>query len=326
MKRTFLLRYGLLLATLVAGAVCAHSADPAQTNDRVIAIVNDDVITMSELLNEGGSDVQGDPNTVLKSGKTVKEAREIVLEQIIMKKLLDQVVKEYGLDVTDLDVDRAIAEQMKMRGISKSELIGILAKEGKSYESYREEVAYSIKKERVIAHKLSSHLIVTDDDIKKYFNEHKDEFAGRKEFRLSEIVLAIPTDATDSTVVEVRNKADMIHQKLKAGANFDAMAKEYSMTSDAEKGGDMGFIQPSTLDPGFVSLLNTMKVGEISDVIATPNGFLIFKITDAKPITSLTAEDVKPEIVSRIKQEKTMVFFERWMKELRDNAFVQKML
>jgi parvulin-like peptidyl-prolyl isomerase len=167
---------------------------------------------------------------------------------------------------------------------------------------------------------------VTDDDIKKYFNEHKDEFAGRKEFRLSEIVLAIPTDATDSTVVEVRNKADMIHQKLKAGANFDAMAKEYSMTSDAEKGGDMGFIQPSTLDPGFVSLLNTMKVGEISDVIATPNGFLIFKITDAKPITSLTAEDVKPEIVSRIKQEKTMVFFERWMKELRDNAFVQKML
>jgi peptidyl-prolyl cis-trans isomerase SurA len=326
MKRVFLMRYGLLAVVLMIGAICAHSADPAQTNDRVIAIVNDDVITMSELLAEGGNDVQGDPSAVLKSGMTVKEARDIVLEQIIMKKILDQVVREYGLDITDLDVDRAIIEQLKMKGLSKPDLVALLAKEGKTYEAYREEVAYSIKKERVIARKLSTHLIVTDEEINKYFNEHKDEFAGRKEFRLSEIVLPIPVDVNDSVIVEARNRADMIQAKLKAGADFAAMAKEYSATPDAEKGGDMGFIHPNTLDPGFVSLLNTMKVGQISDVIATPGGFLIFKITETRPITSLTAGDVKPEIVSRIRQEKTMVFFDKWMKELRNDAFVQKML
>ncbi len=326
MKRSTLLRYVPVGAALLLGAFFAKGVNAADVNDRVIAIVNDDVITMSELLSEGGSNVQGEPSTVLKNGMTVKEARDIVLEQLILRKLLDQAVKGYGLDITEIDVDRAIAEQLKMKGLNRQDLMDLLAKEGKTYQEYRKEVEYSIKKERLIGRKLATHIIVTDDEIAKYFDEHKAEFAGRKQFRISEIVFPVPADATSDAVAEVGKKADMVMKKIRAGASFEAMASEYSAAPDADKGGDMGFINSTTLDPGFAALLGTMKTGQVSDVVATGNGFLLFKVTDSKPIESVTVEDVKPEIIEAIKRERTMGYFEQWMKELRSKAFVEKML
>jgi len=98
------------------------------------------------------------------------------------------------------------------------------------------------------------------------------------------------------------------------------------MTPDAETGGDMGFLQSNTLDPGFLSLLNQMKVGQISDVLATPNGFIIFKVTDSRPLSTVSVDDVKSEIVATIRYQKTLTYFDRWMKDLRASAFVEKML
>jgi len=317
---------GAVYAFVLICALFPSAVYPFEVSDRVIAIVNDDVITMSELIAEGGDDVKGDPAKVLSNGMTVKEARNIILEQIIMRKLLDQAVKEYGLDVTPIDVDRAIAEQLKMNGMNKQDLLRILAKDGKTYDEYKSEVDYSIKKERMITRKLSSHIIVTDEEIAAYFKEHSAEYKNRKEYRVSEIVLPIPPNATESLAADIRKRADMVHSKLKAGASFELMAKEYSALPDAEKGGDMGFISSSTLDPGFIALLNSMKVGQISDVIATENGFIIFKVTDSRPLTNVTVDDVKSEISVIIRREKTVAFFDRWMNDLRASAFVQKML
>jgi peptidyl-prolyl cis-trans isomerase SurA len=205
-------------------------------------------------------------------------------------------------------------------------LVQFLAKKGTTYEEYRSEVEYSIKKEQLISKKLSSHIIVSDEEVANYFKEHAADFKDRKEYRISEIVFPIPRDATESIAVEIRNKADMVHKKLLSGASFETMAKEYSMAPDAEKGGDMGFIQGNTLDPGFVALLNKMNIGEISEVVGTENGFIIFKVTDSRPIANIAAADVKPEITAILRREKTMSYFDRWMKDLRAAAFVQKMM
>lgn len=326
MNRGHFLRSAAVCAFMLIVMIFPTVSSSVEITDKVIAIVNDDVITMSELIAEGGSDLTGDSASVLINGMTVKEARDNVLEQIIMKKLLDQAVKEYGLDITEIDVDRAILEQLKMNGLSKQDLNEILAKEGKTYVEYRKQVEYTIKKDRLIARKLSTHIIVTDEEVNAYFKEHIADYKDRKEFRISEIVFGIPQGATESMVLETRIKADMVLKKLKAGAPFEDMAKEYSMASDAEKGGDMGFIQPNTLDPGFVALLNKMKIGETSEVIGTESGFIIFRITDTRPLTNITANDVKPEITAIIRQEKTISYFERWMKEIREAAFVQKLI
>lgn len=326
MNKRMTLLYGALSVCAVIVSVFSPTVNAVEISDKVIAMVNDDVVTMSELITEGGQDVLGDPDSLLKNGMTVREARDIILEQIIMKKLLDQAVNKEGLGVTPVDVDRLIADRLKMDGMSKQDLLQMLAKEGKTYDEYRSEIAYSIKRERMISRRLSSHIIVTDEEIAAYFKEHSAEYKDRKEYRVSEIIFPIPSDATESIVVSIRNKADMVHGRLKSGASFDAMAREYSMAPDAESGGDMGFLDSKSLDPGFLTILGTMKIGQISDVIGTENGFIIFKVTDTRPIENITVDDVKPEIVSIIRREKTMTYFEQWMKDLRDSAFVDKLL
>jgi len=326
MNRHFAMLCGAIFSFAVIGGLFPTALRSAEISDKVIAIVNDDVVTMSELIAEGGDDVKGDPATVLPNGMTVKEARDVVLEQIIMKKLLDQAVKKEGLDISQVEIERLIAERLKMEGMSKQDLMQVIAKDGMTYDEYKKEIEYSIKKERIIARKLSTHIIVSDEEIAAYFKEHAADFKDRKDYRVSEIVLRIPSGATESIVSETRAKADMVHKRLKSGASFASMAKEYSMAPDAENGGDMGFLESNTIDPGFLTLLSRMKVGEISDVIGSSNGFIIIKVTDTRPVASVTVDDVKAEITSAIRYQKTITYFDRWMKDLRASAFVQKML
>jgi peptidyl-prolyl cis-trans isomerase SurA len=127
-----------IVATILFLCALAPHAVPVEMSDKVIAIVNDDVITMSDLIKEGGEDVTGDPNRVLPNGKTIAEARDMALEQIIMRRILDQTVEEYGIDITDRDVEKAIEDQMTINGLTKKGLIEILAKEGMTYDEYKD--------------------------------------------------------------------------------------------------------------------------------------------------------------------------------------------
>jgi peptidyl-prolyl cis-trans isomerase SurA len=316
-----------ITATILFLCALAPHAVPVEMSDKVIAIVNDDVITMSDLIKEGGEDVTGDPDRVLPNGKTVAEARDMALEQIIMRKILDQTVEEYGIDITDKDVEKAIEDQMKINGLTKKDLIEILAKEGMTYDEYKEEIEYRIKKERLVSRKVGSHIIITDEDIQKYFNEHKSDYKNMNEYRVSEIIIPFPMNATEGDIILIRERAEDVRKKLIAGADFAKMAKEYSAAADAESGGDMGYLNPKDIDPNFLLVLRSMKIGQISELIPTGVGFIIFKITDIRPMPGeVTVDDVRNEILSILRTEKTLIFFDKWMNELREEAFVNKML
>jgi len=176
-----------------------------------------------------------------------------------------------------------IAEQLKMNGMSKQDLLQLLAKEGKTYEEYRSDFEYSIKKERLIARKLSSHIIVTDEEITSYSRNIARSIKIEKNTASANRFPDSP-DATESIVVDIRTKAGMVHDKLKSGASFETMAKEYSMHRRG-KGGDMGYIQPNTLDPGFVALLNSMKSAD-QRRDRNRKRFHNFKITETRPIAT----------------------------------------
>jgi peptidyl-prolyl cis-trans isomerase SurA len=320
-------RLTIVVTTALMIAAFSVGAFPAEISDEAIAIVNDDTITYSELLREGGDNVKGDPDRVLKNGMTVKEARDIILEQLILRKILDQEIEKQGIVVKESDVTKAIEEEMAIYGLTKTELIEKLAVEGKTFSDYKKEKEYVIKKQRLISRKIGTHIIVTDEDVQKYFNEHKSDFAELKQYRVSEIVIPIPQDATPDEVLALRKQINDIRRLAAGGANFAELARKYSKAPDAEKGGDMGFLQPKDMGPGFSSRLKIMKVGEVSEVLATSIAFLIFKIMDTKPIPGgVKAEDVKADITEILTNQRKIYLFNRWLKDIREEAFVQKML
>lgn len=320
-------RFTIIVTASVFIAVFSVVALPMEISDEAIAIVNNDTITYSELLREGGDNVKGDLDRVLKNGMTVKEARDIILEQLILRKILDQEIEKHGIVVEEKDVIKAIEEEMAIHGLTKTELLERLAKENKTFSDYKKEKEYTLKKQRLIARKIGTHIVITDEDIQKYFNEHKSDFSDLKQYRVSEIVIPIPRDLTSDELLSLRKQVNEIRRMAASGANFAELARKYSKAPDAEKGGDMGFIHPKDVGAGFSSRLKIMKVGEISEVLATSIAFLIFKVTETKPIPGgIKAEDVKADIAEILTNQRKIYLFNRWLKEIRDEAFVQKML
>lgn len=317
----------IIIAAVLLCMISSIRALPKEISDEAVAIVNNDTITYSELLKEGGDDVKGDPGRVLKNGMTVKEAREVVLEQLIRKKILDQEVEKYGIVVLDREVENAIEQEMAVYGMTKTELLERLAKENMTLTDYKKEKAYIIKKQKLISKKVGAHIIVTDEEIRNYFNEHKSDYADLKQYRVSEIVVPIPEGATSKELLALRGQMDNIRRMAVAGADFAELARKYSKAPDASKGGDMGFVHPKDVGTGFSMRLQVMKIGEVSEILATPVAFLIIKLTDTKPIEGgVKMEDVKPDIVDVLTNQRKIQLFNRWLEEIREEAFVQKML
>jgi peptidyl-prolyl cis-trans isomerase SurA len=314
----------LFFLTAVGGAI---QASAVEISDRVIALVNDEVITMSDLLAEGGDDVTGDPDRMLSNGMTVAEAREIVLEQLIAKALLNNAVKEYGIEVTKDDVDASIEMQMEMNGLTKTQLMELLAENDMTYAEYEEEVEYSIKKERLIAKKLGSHIIITDEEVNAYFNEHKDEYQDLAEYRISEIIMGVSPDADSITMNALIAEAERVRSRAAAGEDFAALAREYSVSPSAEDGGDLGYMHPSEMDPGLLAFLATMKIGEVSETMTVQNTVVILKLTDKRPLPGgVTVDDVREEIEYILGNERTIYFFEKWLEDLKEEAYITIML
>ncbi|GEM_PF-2661896 len=319
--------FSVIIAAVLLCGVFSIWAVPKEISDEAVAIVNNETITYSELLREGGDNVKGDPDRVLKNGMTVKEAREIILEQLIRKKILDQEVEKYGIVVKDREVEAVIEQEMAIFGLTKTELLEKLAKGNMNYSDYKKSKEYALKKQKLIAKKVGSHIIVTDEEIQNYFNDHRSDFADLKQYRISEIVIPIPMDVTSKGLASLRSQMDEIRRMAVGGANFAELAKKYSKAPDASKGGDMGFIHPKDVGAGFSMKLKVMKVGEISEIMATPMAFLIFKLTDTKPIPGgVKVEDVRADIIEILTNERKIKLFNRWLEQIRKEAFVQKML
>ena len=312
---------------LLTAVIVSVQSSAVEISDRVIALVNDEVITMSDLVAEGGDDVTGDSDRVLSNGMTVAEAREIILEQLIAKALLNDAVKEYGIEVTKDDVDAAIEQQIEMNGLTKTQLMELLAENDMTYTEYEEEVEYSIKKERLIAKKLGSHIIITDEDVNAYFNEHKDEYQSLAEYRISEIIMGVSPEADSVTMNTLIAEAEKVRARAAAGEDFAALAREFSISPSAEDGGDLGYMPPSEMDPGLLAFLTTMKIGEVSEIMTVQNTVLILKLTDKRPLPGgVTVDDVREEIEYILGNERTIYFFEKWLEDLKEEAYITIML
>ena len=312
---------------LLTAVIVPAQSSAVEISDRVIALVNDEVITMSDLIAEGGDEVVGDPDRVLPSGMTVAEAREIVLEQLIAKALLNQAVKDFGIEVTKDDVDEAIEQQMEMNGLTRTQLMEILAENDMTFAEYEEEVEYSIKKERLIAKKLGSHIIITDEDVTAYFNEHREDFQGLAEYRMSEIIMGASPDADSLTMNLLLEEAENVRKRAAAGEDFAALAREYSVSPSAEEGGDLGYMHPKDMEAGLLAFLSTMEVGEVSEVVVVENTLIILKLTDKRPLPGgVTVDDVRDEIEYILGNERTIYFFEKWLEDLKEEAYITIML
>ena len=302
---------------------CSSLKTIAETIDKVVAIVNGEIITLTEL-DEAVNLILKD--TGINFDSTNKDPAEIkrkVLDQLIDNKLMEQEIKRTGIVVSENDIDNTLENIQKENSISREELVKSLEAKGLTLEKYKEQIKQGFEKTRLVNREIKSKVLVNEDELKKYYTSNIDFFKAITEVRVQHIFLPVPPNADEAKVKDVYEKAREILVKIGNNEDFGELAKMYSNDPSAASGGDMGWFKQGEITPFLEKVVFSLKVGEISDIITSSLGLHIVKLMDRKEEGVRPFEEVKDEIRDTIYAEKMDHEFKEWLEGLRKKSFIK---
>jgi len=307
---------GLWLQPLSAAEVC----------NRVVAVVNNDVITLYEL-NNRMKEMTGvtAEELKLKNEAMYLDARGKILEILIDEKIAQAKIKELRIQVPDRQVDNYIEKVKQDNQLTQEDLVAGLEKEGLSYEKYRERIRRDIERAQLIEYEVRSKIIIREESIQKYYDEHKETFGVAEKVHLAGIFLVRKNLKSEEEMRALYKKAQEISAKLKEGADFSQMAATYSEGPGAKEGGDLGQFTVSHLEPGLKSVVEALPEGGISDPLVRPNGIQIIKILHKQTGKIRSLEEMRNAIYGILYQEEVNRRYQAWIKELRESAYTRVM-
>ena len=239
-----------LLWGLIVAAVGVQPTFAAETCNRVVAIVNDDIVTLHEL-NKKMQELTGLPPEDLRfqDEERYLRARHEVLEHIINDRIAQEKIRELGIEVTEDQVDAAVEQVKSNNKMTQEDLVASLKQKGLSYEKYREKIKRDLEIFKLINFEVKSKIIVRDEDIVAYYEENKDKFSKEGEVRLAGIFLLREDPEDEGELGELTKKGEDILARLKQGENFEHLARLFSQGPGSEEGGDLGTYKLADLDP-----------------------------------------------------------------------------
>ena len=249
--------------------------------DRIVAVVNDDVITQNEL-NERITLVT---HQLQRQGATLPPsdvlARQI-LERLINDRVQLQLAKDEGIKVDDLTLDRTIERIAQENKLSMADFRAALERDGVRYSRFRDDIRNEITIARLREKDVDNNIVVTDAEVETELAREAHEASADVEYQLSHILVGVPAQASAEQIEARRRRAIAALEALRGGANFGQIAAQYSDAPDALQGGSLGWRPAGRLPTLFLEVLKRMKPGDVSDILRSPNGFHIVKLIDKR--------------------------------------------
>jgi len=312
------------LIAIAAILLITASTSWGEIVDRVIAVVNDDVITQYELDSTVELILKRNEQNIRPEDREriTAEARKALLDRLIEDLILRQEARRLGIAVREEELTSTIQEALAKRNLSIDTLQEALIKDGTNYEKYREAMRSDMIKTRILQREIRPRVSVTNEEIGAFYQEHRDEYEGKLRVRLLMIALPVPAGSDEAAQAVQRTKAEAILKRIRAGEYFEALANENSM-GQQRAGGDIGYVEKGSMNPIIEEVAFNLKPGEVSGVIETPQGFYIIKALDKRGGGSLSLKATRAEVDERIFNEKMDKKYTEWLAEKRQKAHVE---
>ncbi|MFZ5529476.1 MAG: peptidylprolyl isomerase [Pseudomonadota bacterium] len=280
-----LIRYRrLCCAMLMAVLSLPIAAQAAEITllDRIIAVVNDDVITRHDF-DERLKLVQRQLN----SQGIPLPAREVLEKQLLERMIVDRVQLQYaretGMRVDDAQLEKALARIAQDSNMSLQQFRDALAEEGVDFAKFREDVRAEILIARLREREIANTVTVSDADVDNYLKNQAAQKDGKsEEYSLAHVMLLVPEMASQEQIAARRQRAEQALEQIRKGADFGQVAASFSDAADALEGGVLGWRAAGRLPTLFQEALKTMKPGEVSGILKSANGFHILKLLDKR--------------------------------------------
>ena len=275
----------MLLFRTVLVSVCLVGLAAAQPRpsgqpvavDRIVAVVNDEVITFHELRSRLHSALgQLQRQGMTPPPRDVLEKQ--VLERLVMDKVQLQLARDMGLRVDDVQLEQALQRIGAGNKMSLAQFRAALEKDGVSFASFREEIRAEMTIGRLREREVESKIFISDGEIDNYLATVSVQGTAGEEYQLAHILLRAPESASPEQIQKLRAKAEQVLDRLRKGEDFAQLAAAYSDAPDGMKGGNLGWRSLDRLPAMFAEASLQLKVGEVSPVLRSSNGFHVIKL------------------------------------------------
>jgi len=318
-----------LLVVILAGWVPAQSTELV---NRIVALVGDDIITLNELEKVTGPEEQ--QMMKMYRGPQLKEEllslKTRYLESLITEKLLEKEIDRQRINIPEEDIDRRINEWREQNGLTEEEMKTWLEKQGLTVAKYRDMLRTKTKAQ-ILLNRIEKHVVVSQDEIEKYYEQHKSDFIRKNRVHLKSIwIRANSGNGKDNSYDSNQRRAQDILDKILGGSSFEMMAIRHSEGPNALSGGDASWIEWKLLDPKLQQVLENMKDGDVSPLLEVVRGneiwFQIVKMEERETPGEPTLEEARDKIVRILTDEKRNAEKDEWLRKLREKYFVKIML
>lgn len=277
---SFLFGFSLLGVCTLSLAAEKTSAKVV-TLDRIVAVVNSDVITQLELNERLNLVIQQ-----LQKQGTPLPPRDVLekqlLERLVMDRVQLQFAQETGVKVDDAQLENSLQRIAQENKMSLEQFRAALEKDGIDYSKFREDIRREFIMSRLREREVDNRITVSDGEVENYLNSRSEIQGGGNEFNLAHILIRVPEQASPEQLQKFKMRAQQALEELHAGKDFRQVAASYSDAADALQGGVLGWRPAGQLPTLFVDALEVLKTGEASPVLRSPNGFHILKLLDKR--------------------------------------------
>ncbi len=282
---------GLALSGLLLAWPFHAPAAPQRTIsdiDRIVVIVNDDVITHSEIAQRLQQTkkqlelekISAPPDPVLKKQ---------LLERMVLERLQLQLASQTGIRVSEANVDRAFETVARRNNLGPDEFRRAMEQKGMDLGAYRNQLREQLTIQQLLEREINNRINVTDTEVANFLENPQSRAGMDVSYQLSHILIGIPESASPEAIQEARRRVEDVHRRLVQGANFEQAAVSHSQGADALKGGSLGWKKAGELPELFLGALKNMNRGEISEILRGPNGFHVLKLNDKRGDTPAEA-------------------------------------
>ncbi|MCY1278241.1 Chaperone SurA [compost metagenome] len=272
----------LLGALLLSTSLLSTAAQAeVQALDRVVAIVDNDVVMQSQL-DQRLQEVQ---QTIVKRGAALPPEHVLsqqVLERLIIENIQLQIGDRSGIRITDEELNQAMATIAQRNNLSLEQFQAALARDGLSFADARDQVRREMVISRVRQRRVAERIQVTDQEVQNFLASDLGKLQLSEEYHLANILIPVPESASSADIQAADRQASELYQQLRQGADFAQLAIARSASETALEGGDMGWRKAAQLPSPFDSMIGALQPGEVTEPMRTPGGFIILKLLEKR--------------------------------------------
>ena len=313
-----------LLMTAIAAIPAASLA--VEIVDRVVAIVNNDVVSLYELnqmMRPFIDQIQSSQYPEDVERKLKFEVRQKVLQQLIEQKLTDQELIRLQISVSESELDNAIERMKEANFLTDEKLRDGLEKQGLTYEEYREQMRKRLLRAKLVNLEIRSKIVITEEEIKAYYTKHANSYAGERKYLLHNLYTRLPSMSTSQDQQIALGLMETILRELESGKPFDTLSSEYAGATAMVESSNLGYFKLDELSEQLQGYVGSMQAGSFTPVLESEFGYQIVYLEKIEAIGGKTLEEAAPEIRRKLYDEVVDQKFESWLQVLRARSHIK---